>query len=184
MALKLSALRSSLPLPPWRFLVLISIRGWVDPRNIAAERIRSIEKYNDLIGYRTGDLLACSIVIQTTTLQRYSIQSRNSSNSTYRSYRQRNLVLKMRRKYLSANLGNPDMRNAYGYVAMFVAISHQLHVSCNQNRSSDNTTRAHQSNSEEIYILSTRLPVTGTQPTLQPLQIGRASCRERVSSWV
>jgi hypothetical protein len=34
----------------------------------AAGRIRSIEKYNYLIGNRTCDLLACSIVPQSTTL--------------------------------------------------------------------------------------------------------------------
>jgi hypothetical protein len=36
MAVRLSALRAGLPLPPRRFLVPISLRGWVDPRAIVS----------------------------------------------------------------------------------------------------------------------------------------------------
>jgi hypothetical protein len=61
---KLSALRSGRPLVPRRFLVVISVRGWVDALAIAAGRNRLIEKWNDLSGKRTRDVSACSIVLQ------------------------------------------------------------------------------------------------------------------------
>jgi hypothetical protein len=67
MAVRLSTLRASPPISRRRFLALISVRGWVDPRAI---RIRSIEKYNDLIGNRTRDLPGCSTAPQPTTLPR------------------------------------------------------------------------------------------------------------------
>jgi hypothetical protein len=50
------------PLPPGRFLVLISVIGWVDRR--------AIKKFNDIVGNRTSDLPACGIVPQPTTLPR------------------------------------------------------------------------------------------------------------------
>jgi hypothetical protein len=71
MAVRLSGLCAGCPLPPRRFLVLISVRGWVNPRcHSASGKVRSIEKSNDLIGLRTHDLPACSIVPQPTTLPR------------------------------------------------------------------------------------------------------------------
>jgi hypothetical protein len=67
MVLRLSALRAVRTFtPPGRFLVLISVRGSVDPCLIcsAAGMIRSIEKSSDLIGNRTRDLPACCLLNQ------------------------------------------------------------------------------------------------------------------------
>jgi hypothetical protein len=50
---EVSASRVSRPLPPGRFLVLISVTG---QGHSAAGRIRPTEKANDLIGNRTRDL--------------------------------------------------------------------------------------------------------------------------------
>jgi hypothetical protein len=70
MAVRLSALRAGRPLPPGRFLVLISVRGWVDTRDIVRlEGLSQLKKIH-LIGTRTRDLPACCIVPQPTTLPR------------------------------------------------------------------------------------------------------------------
>jgi hypothetical protein len=59
--------------PPGRFLVLISLRSWVYPKAIVwLEGLGQLKKIH-LIGTRTRDLPACSIVPQPTTLQRRMI---------------------------------------------------------------------------------------------------------------
>jgi hypothetical protein len=68
MAVRLSALPAFYP--PGRFLVLISVRGWVDPRAIV--RLEGLKKSILSVTW-TGDLPVCSIVPQPTTLPYTSI---------------------------------------------------------------------------------------------------------------
>jgi hypothetical protein len=71
MVARLYALRAGRLLPPGMFLVLISVRGWVDPRAaVRLEALGQLKKSYDLIGIRTRDLSACSIVYQSITLPR------------------------------------------------------------------------------------------------------------------
>jgi hypothetical protein len=70
MAVRLSALSAGRFLPPGRFLVLISGRGWVDPRAIVRLEGLGKLKKSTSSGTQTGDLPACSIVPQPTTLPR------------------------------------------------------------------------------------------------------------------
>jgi hypothetical protein len=63
MVLRFSALSAGQPLPLERFLVLISVRSWVDTRAIVRlEGLGHLKKSSDLIGNRTRYLPVCSIV--------------------------------------------------------------------------------------------------------------------------
>jgi hypothetical protein len=56
--------------PSGRFLGLLSVGGWIDPRAIVRlEGLSQLKKSNDLFGNRTRDHPACSIMPQPTTLQ-------------------------------------------------------------------------------------------------------------------
>jgi hypothetical protein len=76
MAVRFSALFSGRLLHPKRFMILISVRGWVDARAIVQlEGLSQLNKANYLIVSETRDLPACSIVPQLTTLTRAPINS-------------------------------------------------------------------------------------------------------------
>jgi hypothetical protein len=69
MAVKLSALRAGRPLPPRKIPGTRFCQRLSRPQgHSAAGMIRSIEKSNGLIGIRSRDLPACSIVPQPATL--------------------------------------------------------------------------------------------------------------------
>jgi hypothetical protein len=68
---RLSALRAGRFLPPGKFLVLIFVRGWVDPRAIVwlkgLSKLKKKKKFTSS-GTWTGDLPSCNMMPQPTTL--------------------------------------------------------------------------------------------------------------------
>jgi hypothetical protein len=67
MAVRLSPSRAGRALPPGRFLVIISVRGWVNLRAILRlEGLSKLKKVNDFIGNRALHLPVCSIESQPT----------------------------------------------------------------------------------------------------------------------
>jgi hypothetical protein len=77
MAVKLSASRAGRPLTTGRFLVLISVRGWVEPRAIVRLKgLDQLKELNDLYGNRT---VTFQLVAQCLNEPRYSMNEKIKS---------------------------------------------------------------------------------------------------------
>jgi hypothetical protein len=71
MAVRLQVLRAGRPLTSGRFLILVSVRGWVNTSAIVRlEGLGKLNKFNDITGIRNQDIPACSTETRPTTLSR------------------------------------------------------------------------------------------------------------------
>jgi hypothetical protein len=88
----MSALRADRPLPSRKIPgIHVCYRHSRPQDHSAAGRIRPTEKSNDLIGNRTRDLPACSIVPQPTTLPLAPVRQRSRHKEFSKSYFHQNL---------------------------------------------------------------------------------------------
>jgi hypothetical protein len=108
MTVRLPALCAVSLYPQKKSLVLISVTGWVDHKVITgAGRIRSIEKFNDLIGNRNYYLPACSIVPQPVRIFNYCLFTISGRQKVYVPHSETSAIYAMRWNHTWSRSANP-----------------------------------------------------------------------------